>query len=112
MWKERLMVITVLSMIIAVTIWVAENSESNYENKQRCLMVYDDYKNEINEAIRSETIDKIAHLQAAQILLQIIYQKECCEYEETCPAGLKISPTFSALTPEETEMIQKSMTKE
>lgn len=77
-------------LLIAILVVTSIYQDRSMRKEMRCQITHYDYKSEINAAIDSEGIDKIAHLQAAQILLQILYQKECCEYEETCPAGLKL----------------------
>jgi hypothetical protein len=77
-------------LLIAILVMTSIYHDRSMRQEMRCRMVHYDYNSEINAAIESEGINKVAHLQAAQILLQILYQKECCEYEETCPAGLKL----------------------
>lgn len=77
-------------LLIALLVVVGLYLDRNRSQQVLCEMTYYDYDSEIDAAIRSEGFDKLAHLQAAQILLQILYQKECCNYEKTCPAGLKL----------------------
>jgi hypothetical protein len=55
-----------------------------------CRITYNDFDSEIRAALRAEGIDKLAHLQAAQMNMQILYQKDCCKYESTCPGGIKL----------------------
>ncbi len=77
-------------LLIFVLVVAMMYQDRNRAQQFRCEMTYYDYDSEINAAIGSEGFDRVAHLQAAQILLQILYQKECCEYETTCPTGLKL----------------------
>lgn len=55
-----------------------------------CRMTYYDFDSEIQAALQSEGINKLAHLQAAQMNMQILYQKNCCKYKPTCPGGIKL----------------------
>jgi len=77
-------------LLLAILVVLGIYQDRSVRQEMRCRMAHHDYTSEINAAIESEGFNKIAHLQAAQILLQILYQKKCCEYEETCPAGLKL----------------------
>lgn len=77
-------------LIIALLVVVVIYRDRDRDQEIMCEMTYSDYKSQISAAIDSKGFDKIAHLQAAQILLQILYQKQCCEYAQTCPAGLNL----------------------
>lgn len=58
--------------------------------EQLCQITYLDFDTEIKAALSSEGFDKLAHLQAAQMVMQMLYQKDCCRFEKTCPAGLQL----------------------
>jgi hypothetical protein len=77
-------------LLITLLVVVGIYLDRNRGQRILCEMTYYDYVSEINAAIGSEGFDKLAHLQAAQIILQILHHKGCCEYETSCPAGLKL----------------------
>jgi hypothetical protein len=55
-----------------------------------CQTTYMDFDTEIRAALSAEGVDKLAHLQAAHMVMQMLYQKDCCRFEKTCPAGLQL----------------------
>jgi hypothetical protein len=77
-------------LLIALLVVIGIYLDRNRNQRVLCEMTYYDYDSEINAALRSEGFDKLAHLQAAQILLQILHHRGCCEYKTTCPGGLKL----------------------
>jgi hypothetical protein len=77
-------------LLIALLVVIGIYLDRNRDQRILCEMTYYDYDSQINAAIRSEGFDKVAHLQAAQILLQILHHRGCCEYKTTCPGGLKL----------------------
>jgi len=75
---------------VAILIVLGAWNEKEREHKFHCQLAYLDFKREIDAALEAESLDKLVHLQAAQMNMQILYQKDCCQYEETCPGGIKL----------------------
>lgn len=76
-------------ILIVLGLWNGKVKKAN-EHEFYCQLAYLDFKREIDAALEAEPVDKLAHLQAAQMNMQILYQKDCCQYEETCPGGIKL----------------------
>lgn len=55
-----------------------------------CEIAYLDFDSEIKAALSAEGFDKLAHLQAAEMVIHILHHKDCCRFEKTCPAGLQL----------------------
>ncbi|MEN9846090.1 MAG: hypothetical protein RIS36_1237 [Pseudomonadota bacterium] len=75
--------------IAAMAVWVMY-SESVRNREMLCQMTYFDFDTEIKAALAAEGVDKLVHLQAAQMVMHMLYQKDCCRFESTCPAGLRL----------------------
>jgi len=52
--------------------------------KGRCIAAYSSMSEESNKAIHSTGLEKIAHLQAAQINTQLLIRDRCCRWPRYC----------------------------
>lgn len=54
-----------------------------------CLMAHEAFSREVDAAIAARANDPtgaLLHSQAAQMNLDILLEKKCCRFSETCPA--------------------------
>ena len=54
-------------------------------NEQSCTWLYEAMDSEIRKARVSEGVDKIYHNQFANMNLQTLLERGCCQYAKTCP---------------------------
>lgn len=83
-------VLKICSLLIAIFIVWAIYWDRNKNQELLCQITYLDFDTEIKAAVSAEGVEKLAHLQAAQMVMQMLYQKNCCRFDKTCPAGLQL----------------------
>ena len=88
--KKLKTILKICCVIIAIMAVAGNYIAKNEQKEMLCRATYYDFDSEVNAAVKSEGLDRLAHLQAAHINLEMLYQKDCCRYDETCPAGVAL----------------------
>jgi hypothetical protein len=88
--KRAKTILKIVLLGVALLIFWGMYWDRSKNQELLCQITYLDFDTEIKAALSSEGFDKLAHLQAAQMVMQMLYQKDCCRFEKTCPAGLQL----------------------
>lgn len=66
---------------------------SRNEARALCAVVYHDFGAELDAASNSTGLEKLAHLKAVQMNLELLLHKGCCNHDylaNTCPASVTL----------------------
>jgi hypothetical protein len=81
-------VVLLCSLVLLSGCLLEKEAKNPQATEDSCKFLWDTFKENMREAKYSEGTDKIYYVQIANMNLQTVLARGCCNYPDTCPAAV------------------------